>query len=78
MKVDVPGDLQVFIDSLVASGRFSSVSEVVCEGIRLLAERERLRDQVGVGIVQADRGEVADHDAVFRGLRPSTRRSYGQ
>ena len=78
MKVDVPSDLQVFIDRLVASGRFSSASEVVCEGISLLAERERLRDQVGVGIAQADRGEVADHDAVFRGLRSLTKRSPGQ
>ncbi len=69
MNVELPSDLQALAESLVASGRFSSVGEVLVEGVRLLASQERLRQQVEIGIEQADRGEVADHDTVFGHLR---------
>jgi len=69
MNVELPSDLQTLAESLIASGRFSSVGEVLSEGVRLLASQERLRQQVEVGIEQADRGEVVDHDTVFTHLR---------
>lgn len=69
MNIELTGDLQALAESLVASGRFSSVNEVLSEGVRILASQERLRQQVEIGIGQADRGEVADHDTVFAHLR---------
>ncbi len=69
MNVELPSDLQTLAESLVASGRFSSIGEVLGEGVRLLASQERLRQQIEVGIEQADRGEVVDHDTVFAHLR---------
>ncbi len=69
MDVQLPADQQAVVESLVASGRFQSVDEVLSEGIRLLASTERLRHEVQAGVQQADRGELVDHDTVFARLR---------
>jgi len=69
MNVELPAEQQVIIEDLVASGRFSSAGEALTEGLRLLVSSERLRQQVQVGIEQADRGELVDHVTVFGQLR---------
>ena len=54
-----------FIDEQLNSGRFSSTSEVVRAGLRLLEDNESklasLRLRLAVGEEQADRGEFADY-----------------
>jgi antitoxin ParD1/3/4 len=69
MNIELSSDLQTLAENLVASGRYSSVDEVLGEGIRVLAAQERLRQQVETGSEQADRGDVVDHDTVFAHLR---------
>ena len=69
MNINLPPDQQAFIDDLVAGRRFTSAGEVVSEAIKLLISRERLRQQLALGIEQADRNEGADHDTVFSNLR---------
>lgn len=69
MNLELQAEQQAFIESLVESGRFSSVDEAISEGIRLLISQERLKQQIQVGIDQADRGDVVDHDTVFSQLR---------
>jgi antitoxin ParD1/3/4 len=69
MNIELPPDQQEFLVSLVATGRFSSVGEAIREGVGLLISREDLKQQVQVGIEQADRGEVIAHDTVFAHLR---------
>jgi antitoxin ParD1/3/4 len=69
MNVELSTDLQMLAESLIASGRFSSIDEVLREGVQLLASQERLRQQVEIGVGQADRGEIVDHDSVFSQLR---------
>jgi antitoxin ParD1/3/4 len=69
------------IDSELKAGRVASASEVVREGLRLY-ERERrrdatlewLRDEIAIGVAEADRGEFLDADAVFAELREHSAR----
>ena len=69
MNIDLPQEQRAFIHSLVDSGRFSSADEVIGEGIRLLVAQEQLRQQVEIGIEEADRGNLVDHDTVFAYLK---------
>jgi antitoxin ParD1/3/4 len=69
MQIDLPAEQQLFIETLVASGRFSSENDAISEAVRLLISREHLKEKIQVGIEQADRGEMVDHDTVFRQLR---------
>jgi len=77
MNVSLTPELEQFVQSRVASGRYQTASEVVREGLRLLEEREQaresameeLRTKVRRGIEQADRGELSDGDAVLKEVR---------
>jgi antitoxin ParD1/3/4 len=40
---ELGSQLSLFVEDLVAAGRYNSKSEVVREGLRLLQEREQLR-----------------------------------
>jgi antitoxin ParD1/3/4 len=64
MNVTLTPELEDFVTRQVESGLFPSPSEVIHEGLRLLREHcdqklSELRQQIAVGIDQADRGEVA-------------------
>jgi len=69
VEIQLPEEHLSIIEDLVASGRFLSAEDAVLEGIRLLAANERLRSHVQVGIDQAERGDVHDHDTVFAQLK---------
>jgi antitoxin ParD1/3/4 len=77
MNVSLTPELQHFVESRVATGRYQTASEVVREGLRLLEERERERDtalkelraKIKRGIEQADRGEFIDGESVFEEIR---------
>jgi len=66
--VEIPFDLQQFVQTAVSSGAFQSESEVLAEGLRLLQRREQLRREVNEGISQLERGEGVDGEEVFRRL----------
>jgi antitoxin ParD1/3/4 len=61
-----------FIETGIASGRFSNASEVVREGLRLLEQRERedkakiewLRGAAKEGFDQLDRGEGIEFESM--------------
>jgi antitoxin ParD1/3/4 len=77
LNVSLTPELEQFVQSRVASGRYQTASEVIREGLRLLEEREQareaaieeLRARIRRGIEQADRGELLDGDAVFEEIR---------
>jgi antitoxin ParD1/3/4 len=69
MSIQLPPDEQQAAEALVATGRFTSIEEVITEGVRRLAMTEELRSKVQIGIDQADRGEMVDHETAFERLR---------
>ena len=77
LNVSLTPELDQFVQSRVASGRYQTASEVVREGLRLLEQQERtreaaveeLRAKLRRGVEQADRGEFFDGDVVFEELR---------
>ncbi len=69
MHIDLPTDQQTLVENLVASGRFPSVQDAVSEAINMLAAHEKLRKEIQVGVDQADRGALLEHDTVFTQLR---------
>lgn len=60
--VEIPIDLQQFVQMVVSSGAYHSESEVVAEGLRLLQRREQIRRDVNEGIAQLERGEYTEYD----------------
>jgi antitoxin ParD1/3/4 len=68
MNVNLTPELTKFVQDKVKSGHYNNQSEVVREALRLLAERDALREarldeiRAGVarGLAQAERGEMVD------------------
>jgi antitoxin ParD1/3/4 len=81
MSVSVTPELEQFVRELLESGKFSSASEVICEGLKLLQDRyivyqtrlTELKQEIAIGIEQADRGELIDGEEVFAELEEDTR-----
>lgn len=82
MNVSLTPELERLIAEKVASGMYSSRSEVVREGLRLLAERDqlltarldRLREEVGRGLEQAVAGHLVPGEEVFAEIEAMSRR----
>ena len=77
MNVSLTPELERMVQDKVASGMYYSASEVIREGLRLLQERdtlkqyrlEELRREIQRGVSQADRGELIDGEEVMEELR---------
>jgi antitoxin ParD1/3/4 len=63
------GNLEQSVDRLVASGRYTSKSEVLREGVRLVEERDKKLEALNAllarGIADADAGRVKPAREVF-------------
>ena len=78
-SVSIPSDLEQFVYDQVAAGTYTSAEHVVREALERLRERdksriariEELRQQIQIGIDQADRGECTplDIEAIKRKAR---------
>ena len=80
MNVSLTEHLEQFVTEKVASGRYTSASEVVREALRLLEEQDRLRDlrtrqleqELEAGIAELDRGRAKRSSA--RSIKAEGRR----
>jgi antitoxin ParD1/3/4 len=71
MNVSLTPELEQFIAQQVQSGMYQTPSDVIREGLRLLRERdelrqkqrEELRREIAFGMEQADQGKVASLNA---------------
>ena len=61
MTVEIPQDLQQFVDQVIGVGGYKSEAEVVGQALRLLQKRQRrieeLRREIQPALDQLDRGE---------------------
>jgi antitoxin ParD1/3/4 len=81
MPIALPPELEKFVQSQVASGKYGSIEAVFLAAIKLLEEIERiyqgrfeeLRRDVLVGIEEADRGELLDAEAAIGKLQEKLR-----
>jgi len=68
MTIHLSSDREQFIRALVEAGQYPSEDAVIDEALRLLEERDeaaklaQLRRDIGDGIAQADRGDLAPFD----------------
>jgi antitoxin ParD1/3/4 len=60
----LPPDLAQFVSDQLALGKYDTATDVVCDAVRLLREREErlksLRTDIQKGIEQLDAGECID------------------
>ncbi|MCC5630708.1 type II toxin-antitoxin system ParD family antitoxin [Nostoc sphaeroides CHAB 2801] len=86
MNISLTPELEQLVKDKVSSGKYHSVSEVMGEALRLLEERDRLRDQrlaelkakIQVGIEELERGEGIDGEEVFAEIEEDIRRAEAQ
>jgi len=70
MNISLTRELEGYVSKKVESGMYHSASEVIREGLRLLKEHEEikkqrltaLRQEIAIGIKQADQGHLEPFD----------------
>jgi len=78
MNVSLPEALEAYVNRLVETGTYTSASEVVREGLRLLQQRNAaaqiLRAEVQEGLAELDRGQGSKLEDVARRIRARRKR----
>jgi len=77
MNVNLGTVLDQFVADLLKSGMYQTQSEILREGLRLLKEKEdlkqlrlaELRKEIAFGGAEADRGEFVDGEETFASIR---------
>jgi putative addiction module CopG family antidote len=70
MQIDLPPELEAFVQEMVASGRYRHPNDVVYDALWFLKDQYELhrgklvelKKMIAVGLEQIDRGEVAPLD----------------
>lgn len=77
MNVNLGPVFDQFVADLLKSGHYQTQSEILREGLRLLKEKEELkqlrlaelRKEIAIGIAEADRGLFVDGPEAFAAIR---------
>ncbi len=77
MNVNLGTVFDQFVADLLKTGHYQSQSEILREGLRLLKEREELkqlrlaelRKEIAIGTEEARQGKLIDGEAVFAEIR---------
>jgi antitoxin ParD1/3/4 len=77
MNVNLGAVFDQFVADLLKTGHYQSQSEILREGLRLLKEREELRQlrlaelrkEIAIGTEEARQGKFIDGEAVFAEIR---------
>jgi antitoxin ParD1/3/4 len=82
MNVHLGSVFDEFVADLLKGGQYQSQSEILRDGLRLLKEREEvkqmrlsaLRKEIAAGIEQADQGQFIDGPEAFARIRERSTR----
>lgn len=68
MSIQVPSDLEPFVEHCIATGAYGSHADVVRAAFELLKERERLSHEISIGFKQIEAGEYTEYgpDSILR------------
>ena len=69
MDIQLPTEAYQFIEGMVASGQYASVSDAVADGVRLLMSRQKLYSEIQQGIGELNAGMGIEGSQVFGELR---------
>ena len=69
MDVHLTPELEKIILSKLQSGRYNSPSEVVSEALRLMEQRDEVRQKIAEGLDSLRHGKGIDGQQAFRHLR---------
>ena len=69
MDIQLPTEAYQFIEGMVASGQYASVSDAVADGVRLLMSRQKLYSEIQQGIGELIAGMGIEGSQVLGELR---------
>lgn len=86
MAMPLPPDLQQFAERQIASGKYTSLDEMMLAGLRILAEQEQtyqgrfeeLRREVLLGAIEAEQGQLLDAASEIEGIRQRLRQRHAE
>jgi antitoxin ParD1/3/4 len=77
MNVSLPAELEKFVVDTVATGRYSSASEVVRTALRILEEeecwKEEMRGRVAKGLKDAAAERIVDGETAMKRIRAAAK-----
>jgi antitoxin ParD1/3/4 len=84
MIISLPPELEAFAHQQIESGKYTSIEEVLADGVRALIDREdiyqgrieELRREVQIGVDALDRGESQDLDTAIGSIRQKIHQRY--
>jgi Arc/MetJ-type ribon-helix-helix transcriptional regulator len=62
MSTEFSPEVNRLIAEVFSGGRYASQDQLLVEAVRLLSERDRLRDQIEAGTRQLAAGQYTDYD----------------
>jgi antitoxin ParD1/3/4 len=62
MNVTINAKFEQYVQDKISNGEYQAPGEVVHDALRLLQKHDQLRQDIAVGIEQADRGESVPLD----------------
>ncbi len=77
LNISLTPEAQTFIQKQLSQGKYRSTDEIVLAGLELLATKDaseqsryaQLRQEIEIGLVEAERGDLLDGEEVFNRLQ---------
>lgn len=86
MNISLTKEQEKFVQKKVASGQYATASEVIREGLRLLADQDKLRQmriaelrrEIAKGMADADAGRFVDGPTALKRIMDDLRKKHAK